>query len=185
LSKEWAPASQPGPRRGLVQVFTGEGKGKTTAALGTLVRAAGHGFKVYIIFFLKGDFPYGERQILSQIPGVTVASFGSLDFVIPGAVKPEEKEQAERALKAADEAMRSGQYDIVILDEVNVAAAWGLVEPEVLLRLIDDKPYNVELILTGRMADARVIKRADLVTEMLNIKHPFNDGIMAREGIEY
>jgi cob(I)alamin adenosyltransferase len=185
LSKEWPNQDPSGPRRGLVQVFTGSGKGKTTAALGTLMRAAGHGLKIFIVFFMKGDYPYGERQVLSQIPGVTVASFGSLNFVQPGAVKPEEKAEAAKALAAAEAAMKSGRYDLVILDEVNVAAAWELIPPEALLRLIEDKPYNVELILTGRLADARVIQRADLVTEMLNIKHPFNEGIMAREGIEY
>ena len=171
--------------KGLVQVFTGEGKGKTTAALGTVIRALGHGLRVYIVCFMKGNYPYGERNILSRLPNVDVASFGSQKFVDPVNVKPEEKEQAGQALAAAREAMLSSSYDLVVLDEVNLAVAWKLVELDEVIRLIRDKPQNMELILTGRQADTKLIQLADLVTEMLKIKHPYDKGMTARKGIEY
>jgi len=169
----------------LVQIFTGDGKGKTTAAIGAVIRALGHGLRVYVAFFMKGDYPYGERSILSQLPNVTIASFGSRGFIDPANIKPEEKEQAKRALAAAREAMLSGSYDLVVLDEVNLAAAWNLVELDDVLKLIEDKPPGIELILTGRRADSKLVKAADLVTEMLKIKHPYDEGVAAREGIEY
>ena len=110
---------------------------------------------------------------------------GSRDFTDPANVKPEEIEQAKQALAAARKAMLSGDYDLVVLDEVNVAVAWKLVELDEVVKLIDDKPQNVELILTGRHADTKLVQVADLVTEMLKIKHPYDKGIRAREGIEY
>ena len=182
---EKASYNPPPWRRGLVQIFTGDGRGKTSAAIGAVIRALGHGLRVYIAFFMKGDYPYGERSILSQLPNVTVDSFGSREFVDPANIKPEEKEQAKRALAAAREAMLSGGYELVVLDEVNLAVAWNLIELDEVVRLIDDKPEDVELILTGRRADTQLIKSADLVTEMLKIKHPYDEGIVAREGIEY
>ena len=171
--------------KGLVQIFTGDGKGKTSAALGAVIRALGQGLRIYIVFFMKGDYPYGERRILSELPNVTMVSFGSLEFVDPTNVKPEEIEQARQALAAAREAMLSGSYDLVVLDEVNVAAAWKLIELDEVVKLIVDKPQNVELILTGRKADTKLIQLADLVTEMLKIKHPYDKGITSRRGIEY
>ena len=171
--------------QGLVQIFTGDGKGKTSAALGNAIRALGHGLRVYIIFFMKGEFPYGERQILSKLPNVTVASYGDENFVDPQNIKLEQIAEAGQALSAAREAMLSGNYDVIIMDEVNVAAAFNLVSVDDVIRLIKDKPRNVELILTGRKADPRIIQLADLVTEMVKIKHPFDKGIPARKGIEY
>ena len=171
--------------RGLVQVFTGDGKGKTSAALGTVLRALGHGLRAYVVFFMKDDRLYGERRVLSQLPNVDIAGFGGKGFIDPANIRPEEIEQAKRALAAAREAMLSGNYDLVVLDEVNLAAAWKLVELDEVIRLINDKPQNVELILTGRQADTELIKLADLVTEMLKIKHPYDEGVAARKGIEY
>jgi cob(I)alamin adenosyltransferase len=171
--------------RGLVQIFTGDGKGKTSAALGAVLRALGHGLRVYFVFFMKGDYPYGEFSILSKLPNVDTARFGLRTFCDPTNVKPEEREQARLALAAAREAMLSGKYDLVVLDEVNVAVAWKLVELDEVIRLLKDKPPNVELILTGRNADTRLVQMADLVTEMLKIKHPYDEGIVARKGIEY
>ena len=170
---------------GLVQVFTGNGKGKTTAALGTILRTLGHGRKVYIVFFMKGDYPYGEFSTLSKLPNVDLASFGFRRFTDPENIKPEEIEQAKLALAAAREAMLSGNYDLVILDEVNVALFYKLIKVEEVIELIADKPSNVELILTGRHADARIIEMANLVTEMVKVKHPYDNGIRARKGIEY
>ena len=171
--------------RGLVEIFTGEGKGKTSAALGVIVRALGHGLRVYIVFFMKGDFPYGEQKILCQFPNCTVERFGFQEFVDPAHVKPEEREEARKALEAARKAMLSLKYDVVILDEVNVAAAWKLIDLGDVIKVIHDKPEKVELILTGRYADPKLIKLADLVTEMVKVKHPFDKGILSRKGFDY
>lgn len=173
------------PSQGLVMVFTGEGKGKTTAAIGTVIRAIGQGLKVYICFFMKGDYPYGERETLSKLPNVSVVSFGQEEFVNPASPTAEQIDQARKALSASNEAILSGEYDLVVLDEVNVAAAFNLIKVEDLIRVIQDKPQKLDLILTGRKADPRIIQMADLVTEMLKIKHPYDEGIPGRKGIEY
>ncbi len=170
---------------GMVEIFTGDGKGKTSAALGIALRAIGHGLRVHIVYFMKGEFPYGEQKTLSQMPNATFTRFGFESFVDPANVKPEEKEQARKALEAAREAMLSLEYDIVILDEVNVAVAWKLVDIEDVLRLISEKPEKVELILTGRYADPRLIEKADLVTDMVKVKHPYDKGTLSRRGIDY
>ena len=171
--------------KGLVEVFTGSGKGKTSAAMGVVLRALGHDLNICIIFFMKGKFPYGEQKTLAKFPNVKFTVFGSLNFVDPRNVKEEDKKEAARALQAGRDAMLSGKYDLVVLDEVNVAVAWGLIGVEDLIKLIEDKPEQVELILTGRYADPRVVKQADLVTEMVAIKHPFDDGVKARAGFDY
>ena len=171
--------------RGLVQVYTGCGKGKTTAALGLAARAQGQGLKVHVIFFMKGGYPYGERQTMDQLPNVIYEIFGHEHFVDPHKVQDEDREQARLALRAARDALESGRYDLIVLDEVNVATSWKLVDVEDLLQLIDEKPSNLELVLTGRYADERLIDRADLVTEVVEIKHPYQQGIPARKGIEY
>jgi len=172
-------------RKGLVQIFTGDGKGKTTAALGTALRALGHGLSVYVVVFMKGDYPYGEWEALKTFPKATIKRFGFLDFTDPRNVKPEEKEQAEKALQTAREAVLSGKYDLVILDEVNIASAWKLVDIEKVAELIKARPPQVELIMTGRFADQKLIDLADLVTECKKVKHPYDGGTTAREGIEY
>lgn len=171
--------------RGLVQVFTGNGKGKTSAALGAVLRAAGHGLRVSIVFFMKGKYPYGEFSTLPKLPNVGVASFGLRHLIDPSHINPEEIEQAKLALSTAREAMLSGNYDMVVLDEVNVAVYFKLIELDEVIKLIEDKPRNVELILTGRYADAKLIELADLVTEMVKLKHPYDKGVKARKGIEY
>ncbi len=171
--------------KGLVQIFTGNGKGKTTAALGTILRAAGHGLKILTVFFMKGDYSYGEYSTLTRLPNVDVTSFGFRHLTDPANIKPEEIEQARLALAAAREGVLSGNYDLVVLDEVNVAVDFKLLEAEDVIQLIKDKPDQVELILTGRYADARLIDMADLVTEMVKVKHPFDKGIKARKGVEY
>lgn len=171
--------------KGLVQVFTGEGRGKTSAALGTVVRALGNGLRVFIVAFMKAGRPSGEWQLLSGLSNITIARFGTDVFVDSRNVTSEDREQAAQALRAAREAMLSGEYDLVVLDEVNVAVAWKLVALDEVLRLMEDRPAKVELILTGRSADKEIIRAADLVTEMLNIKHPYQEGTAARRGIEY
>ena len=171
--------------KGLVEIFTGEGKGKTSAALGVALRALGQGLRVHIVFFMKGDFPYGEQKILSELSNVTFEGFGFQDFVDPANVKSAEKEEARKALAAARKAILSLEYGLVILDEVNVAIAWKLIDLDEVIKLIHDKPENIELILTGRYADPRLIELADLVTDMVKVKHPFDKGILSRKGIDY
>ena len=171
--------------RGMVQLFTGNGKGKTSAALGAVLRALGHGMKVFIVFFMKGNYPYGEFSTLSRLSNVDVASFGFRHFTDLANLKPEEIEQAKLALSAARQAMLSGNYDLVVLDEVNVAVNFKLIDVDEVIKLVNDKPPKVELILTGRYADARLIKLADLATEMVKLKHPYDKGVKARKGIEY
>jgi cob(I)alamin adenosyltransferase len=172
-------------RKGLVQVFTGDGRGKTSAALGTALRSLGHDLKVCIIHFMKGNFPYGEQKILSRLPDVTLQIFGRLSFVDPNNPEAEDIEEARKALEASRAAVLSGDYDLVVLDEINVASAWGLVSVEDVVKLLKQKPGHVEVILTGRYADGRLIELADLVTEMRAVKHPFDQGIEARAGCEY
>jgi cob(I)alamin adenosyltransferase len=170
---------------GLVQVYTGNGKGKTTAALGLAIRALGHGAKVHMVFFMKGEFPYGEREILAKLPNLSFQIFGHEHLIDPNNVKDEERQQAHEALKASRLAIKSGKYDLLILDEINVASAWKLIDVEDVIKLIGDKPLLVEVVLTGRYADQRIIDKADLVTNMDEIKHPYRNGLEARKGIEY
>ena len=173
------------PTPGLVELFTGNGKGKTTAALGIALRALGHGLRVHIVFFMKGEFPYGEQTSLACLPGLSFERFGSLEFVDPLHVKDEEKAQARLALEASRRAVRSGQYDVVVLDEVLVASAWGLAPVEEVVQLVKEKPERLDLVLTGRYADERLVELADLVTEMKEVKHPFHKGVLSRQGIDY
>lgn len=170
---------------GLVEIFTGNGRGKSSAALGVVLRALGHGLRVHIVYFMKGNYPYGEQKSLSQLSNVTFCTFGHEHFVDPADVKPEEKEQAVQALADARRAMLSGKYDLVVLDEVNVAVAWKLVDLEEVIELVKVKPQDVELILTGRYANAKLTQLADLVTEMVEVKHPYQKGITSRKGFDY
>ena len=171
--------------KGLVEIFTGDGKGKTSAALGVALRASGHGLKVFIICFMKGGFPYGERKALSQLPNIKFANFGLESFVDPNNVTEVEKEEARKALQMAKEVISSNEYDIVVLDEINVATAWNLISTNEVIKLIKEKPKNVDLILTGRYADDKLIELADLVTNMTKVKHPYDKGTLARKGIDY
>lgn len=171
--------------KGLVEIFTGDGKGKTSAALGIALRAIGHNLRVHIIYFMKGDYPYGEREVLCRLPNVDISIFGRDCFVDPADVKAEDKEEAEKGLRKAREVIQSGDYDVVILDEINVATAWKLLDANEVLELIRNKPEKVELILTGRYADPRLIEVADLVTEAVKIKHPYDKGILSRKGVDY
>ncbi len=177
-------APEPLPK-GLVQVFTGDGKGKTSAAIGSVVRALGNGQKVYIAFFMKGPHPSGEYHILSQLKSLTMARFGTGKLIDAKRVRAEDRAEAEGALAAAREAMLSGEYDLVVLDEVNVAVFFELITVDDVLKLIKDRPQKVELILTGRRANTKIVQAADLVTECLKIKHPYDMGVGAREGVEF
>jgi cob(I)alamin adenosyltransferase len=173
--------------RGLILVFTGNGKGKTTAALGTALRAIGYGHRVAIIQFIKGTWKYGEMDALERIPEIELHRSGAGFYKIMGDQLPDEvhRQAAAQGLALAREKMRSGRYQLVILDEINNAVHTGLLRVEDVLGLLDDKPEGLDLILTGRDAAPEVQERADLVTEMREIKHPFQKGILAKKGIDY
>lgn len=170
---------------GMIQVYTGNGKGKTTAALGLALRACGRKLQVCMVQFMKGGGPYGEHlaaELLS--PYLTIIPFGREGWVNRENPDPEDRSIAVKALNCGADALRSGSYDLVILDEVNGAIAFGLLTVEELLDVIRSKPEKVELVLTGRNADQRIIDIADLVTEMREIKHYYKAGVPARIGIE-
>jgi cob(I)alamin adenosyltransferase len=174
------------PRKGLVTIFTGDGKGKTTAAIGTAVRAAGYGLRVFIVFFLKGKmFSQGEALALERLPNIETASFGASGWIKKGVADPEAFFQARKALEAAGKAIAGGHYDLVIMDEVNGAVDFGLIPVADVIEMVSARPDSVDVILTGRHADSRVIEMADVVTEMVNVKHAFDNGVKARRGIDY
>lgn len=171
--------------KGYVQVYTGDGKGKTTAAVGLAVRAAGAGLRVYFGQFLK-DVPCCAVKALSdRFPEITVRQFGSGQGLLLGRnEKEEDRKCAQRGFAACEEAIRSQAYDLVILDEINVAVSLGLVSEDQVLSLLKHRPSSVELVLTGRDAHESVQKAADLVTELCERKHYFHQGVAARRGIE-
>ncbi|MBU0495925.1 MAG: cob(I)yrinic acid a,c-diamide adenosyltransferase [Chloroflexi bacterium] len=177
--------SQPEPAIGLVQVYTGEGKGKTTAALGQALRAAGQGVHVYIIQFMKGWSHYGELTALTHQPHITLRQFGRASFVDPHDPDPIDVQMAQEALDHARQVVQAGAHGLVILDEVNVALDWGLIPLDPVLDLIAQRPRHVELVLTGRGAPPQLVEVANLVTEMRMIKHPYQQGITSRRGIDY
>jgi len=170
---------------GMVQVYTGDGKGKTTAALGLALRALGHGLKVYMIQFMKGDPEYGELRTGRRLEGLTIRQFGRTDFVDRDHPAEVDLALARQGLEHASEIMAVGDHDVVILDEINVAMDFGLVPVRAVLELIESKPRETELILTGRSAPRPIIEAADLVTEMREIKHYYQQGRTARDGIEH
>lgn len=171
--------------RGFIQIYTGNGKGKTTAAIGQAVRAAGAGLSTYIIQFMK-DFPYNESNSLRQLSDwITIEKVGKDDYVFRKEAPPQEEiDKAKHALDTAKEKMLSGNYDLIILDEICVAIYFGLFTVEDVLPFLETKPQNVELILTGRYCPDVLIDRADLVTEMKEVKHYYQKGILSRKGIE-
>jgi cob(I)alamin adenosyltransferase len=171
--------------KGLVQVYTGNGKGKTSTAFGLALRAVGRGLRVYIIQFIKGGFDYGELHVIEKLPNLQLKAFGRGRFVTQKPPAKEDVKLAEDALNLARDVVRSGEYDVVILDEANVALDLKLISLDTVLELIRNKPKHVELVLTGRYAPREIIEIADLVTEMREVKHPFDKGFPARKGIEY
>lgn len=171
--------------KGLVQVYTGDGKGKTTAALGLAMRAAGRGLSVFMVQFLKGR-KYGELDSAKRLSDrFKIVQSGIDTFVKKGEPGEEDLRLARRGLELARDAIQSGEYDIVILDEVNVAVELGVLKAEDVLPLIDERPAGVELVLTGRYAPPEFYERADIITEMKNVKHCYDAGVDMREGIEY
>ncbi len=172
-------------KKGYIQVYTGDGKGKTTAALGLSLRAAGAGLKVYFAQFLK-KWDYCELKALERYADlITIEQFGADEHII-GAPKTQDFEAAQRGLSAVRAAMDSGDYDVVVMDEAGVAERFGVISTEEILNIIREKPESMELILTGRWVSQEVLAAADLVTEMKMIRHYYNEPlcVRARKGIE-
>lgn len=173
---------------GLVIVYTGKGKGKTTAALGVALRAIGHDHRVCMIQFIKGSWHYGEMSSSKRLEPefeLTAVGKGFVGILDDKSPKEDHEKIAREAIEISKEKILSGKYDVVILDEINYAVNLGLVQADAVLDLIKSKPQKVSLILTGNHARQEVIDAADLVTEMREIKHPFQRGIRAKKGIDF
>jgi cob(I)alamin adenosyltransferase len=171
-------------KNGKIHIYTGSGKGKTTAAIGLGIRATGANNKVFMIQFMKGR-RYSELESLDKIKNFDYIQFGRDEFV--SKEKPAEIDinLAKKGFDFAKKIMSSNKYDMLILDELNVAVDFNLISLEKVIKLINQKPDKMELILTGRYAHPELVKIADVVTEMLEIKHPYHSGIMARKGIDF
>lgn len=174
-------------RRGLLVVYTGNGKGKTTAALGMAVRAAGYNWQVLMVQFIKGDWAYGELEGYKKLaPNLELKRMGKGFVRIMGDSKPiEDHIQAAKETLQYVESNLDKNYDIIIMDEVNVAVKEGLISTEEVLNVVNRRPRHVHMVLTGRNAAPEIVKAADLVTEMKEIKHPYQQGILAQPGVDY
>ncbi|MFQ5835028.1 MAG: cob(I)yrinic acid a,c-diamide adenosyltransferase [bacterium] len=175
-------------KKGLVQVYTGEGKGKTTAAIGQALRARGRDYKVLLVQFLKGKKGSGEISTLEQLGIKVICKGRHLGLSLNRIVENERRrvrEEWDNFLDKISQEVLAGDYDLLILDEINVACHYRLIDENKLLRFIKEKPDGLEIILTGRYASPRLIKTAHLVSEVKKIKHPYNEGIKARSGIEF
>jgi cob(I)alamin adenosyltransferase len=171
---------------GKILVFTGEGKGKTTAALGLAMRAIGRGLRVFMVQFLKPPDSSGEHLAAKALaPMLVIKPMGRQGFIRRRGCDPLDSLMAQMALEEARNAMLSESYNVIILDEVNVAIHFGLIDVEEVVKFIEAKPGNIDLVLTGRYARPEIIERADGVQEVKKIKHPFDEGLPARKGIEY
>ncbi len=173
-------------RKGRILIFTGDGKGKTTAALGMVLRASGHGMRTLIIQFVKADGTVGELTGLRYLPEVEVIQMGR--GFVPSPTNPaflEHRQAACQALEKASKSLRSKEYDLMILDEICIAMDKGLISEDQILELIEESGEGSCLVLTGRGATQRLIAVADTVTEMRNLKHGFSQGIAAQKGVEY
>ncbi|HUH67347.1 MAG TPA: cob(I)yrinic acid a,c-diamide adenosyltransferase [Syntrophales bacterium] len=171
--------------RGLVFVYTGNGKGKTTAAMGQALRAVGHGLKVLVIQFMKGK-KYGEVLACEQfLPGITVCPCGLDSFVMREKPAPVDIELAGQGLNLAKKALSSGEYNMVILDEINVALDFGLISVRDVVEMVKGRAASVDVIMTGRYAPPDIIEIADTVSEMKEVKHHYTAGLKERAGIEY
>jgi cob(I)alamin adenosyltransferase len=182
-------------RRGLIVINTGPGKGKTTAALGTALRAAGNGMRVLILQFLKGSWHYGELDGIAALgtalgsaeePAIVIRQMGRGFVKVGGAeTDPEDQRMVEDAWNEAAEAILSGEWDLVVLDEINYAIGYKMLDPEKVAEILRNKPVMVHVILTGRNAHPTLVELADTVTEMREVKHAYQKGILAQRGIEF
>ncbi len=170
---------------GMVHVYTGDGKGKTTAALGLGLRAAGHGLRVCMVQFMKARNQYGEQRALRHLPNFEARQFGRRGFVSREGPSRADRALAGRGMDFARAVATSGEYDLVILDEINVALEWGLVSLADVLGLIRSKAPRTELVLTGRYAHPQVMELADYVTDMREISHPYQRGYLSLKGVEH
>jgi cob(I)alamin adenosyltransferase len=171
--------------KGLVQVYTGNGKGKTTASLGLVFRALGHNFRIHVMQFMKGQTVYGELESAKKFAAnLTIEQVGAPQFVKAGKQTARDREMAQIAFSRARKLVASGDYDLIVLDELNCAVDFELVDLGDVKEMILSKPEHTELVITGRSAHPDIIELADLVTEMCEIKHYFNAGQPARVGIE-
>lgn len=173
--------------RGYIVVLTGNGKGKTTSALGMAVRAVGQGLKVAMLQFLKGSWKYGELETAKRLaPDLIIRPLGEgFVHVDPENPDPKDVECARRAWEVCKEALLSGEYGMVIFDEINVAISYGLLPVDEVVAALEQRPSGLHVVLTGRDAHPKLLELADLVTEMTEIKHPYSSGVTARKGIEY
>jgi|SRR5215467_14257685 len=174
-------------RRGLIIVNTGPGKGKTTAAMGTALRAVGQGMRVLMLQFLKGSWHYGELDAVKAFGDMFVMKQMGRGFVKVGAEKPEAEDvrMVEEAWDEADRAIHSNEWDLVILDEINYAISYGMLDPGRVAQSLKNKAELLHVILTGRNAHPTIVELADTVTEMRQVKHAYEKGVMAQRGIEY
>ena len=175
---------------GYIQIYTGDGKGKTTASLGLALRAIGHGWKVLIIQFTKGEKSvnnyYGEILSASKLmPNLEVMQFGMDRVVYSHNINIDDYRESKKGWTAAKEAINSGKYQLVIMDEINICADLGMIKISEIKDVLLNKPQNLEVVLTGRRAHPELVAMAHLVTEMKPVKHYFDMGVMARQGIEY
>ncbi len=177
----------PDVRRGLIIVNTGPGKGKTTAAMGTALRAVGQGLKVLMLQFLKGSWHYGELDAVQAFGDRFVMKQMGRGFVKVGGADtdPEDIRMVEQAWAEAEKAILSGEWDLVILDEINYAISYGMLDPAKVADALKKRPEMVHVILTGRNAHPTIVDLADTVTEMRQVKHAYEKGVQAQRGIEY
>jgi len=174
----------PDTMKSYVQLYTGNGKGKTTAAFGLALRAVGAGKKVFFAQFIKGK-SYSENEIVERlVPGITVRQFGRGCFIV-NIPEKEDIEAARKGLNEVEKIIRSGDYDVVVLDEACIAIYYQLFTEEALIRILKTRPAGTEIVITGRYATRELIDYADLVTDMKEVKHYYNRGVKARKGIEY
>ena len=171
-------------KKGFIHVYTGNGKGKTTAAIGLGIRATGEGLKVAMIQFMKGR-RYSELDALQHIKNFMVVQFGRDEFVSKEKPEQVDIDLARKGFAYAKETIQKDAYDLVILDEINVAVDFNLISLKDVIGLLENKPETLELVLTGRYASPDIIKHADLVSEILEIKHPYQKGIKSRKGIDW
>jgi cob(I)alamin adenosyltransferase len=170
---------------GFIHVITGDGKGKTTSALGIALRAAGHNFKTLMIQFMKKGWDYGELHAVRSIPNIQIVQYGTPDFVDKTNPLLIDFQEAEAGLNRFKQEMMSNEWNIIILDEINVALDYQLISEEAVINHLKAKPKNLEIILTGRSASSRIIEMADYYTLIQSIKHPYQQEILARKGVEF